>query len=147
MNNWHYEILLLLTVVYSVLDALGHHYVGEQISGVTFTEEQKISKGKWHLYFGLTRVAVWLGLSFIGGDLLLGIIIGIIIWLGHEVVPNGFKINLTCEKWGEGKSFWQKIISFDFDCFTIWVKEKLKINIRIVVAVLLIISIIFFVVR
>lgn len=130
------EIIIMTLILYTPYCFL-HGKISQQLSQMSYKDERlaKIYKGEWHTFGLIFRIALHLILVYLmTADLLelealylligsagLGIVIySPLIDLARELSP--FKINATCEQWKGG---------FDWDCITLWFKQKLGINTKI----------------
>jgi hypothetical protein len=135
-------LLNFLAIAYILADTMGHYYVAEQLNKMIYkssSDEElgRKDKGLWHLHFLLARISVWVIFSifaYFNYELwwLIGLQIGLLIGLGHEIIPNGFKINLTYE----GKWDWMDKILIELN--------KKGLNGRMIIAVLYTLSIIYY---
>jgi len=130
--------IIVLTLMFYLPYCFLHGKVAQNLGQVKAWEDKRLAnifKGEWHTYGLLVRVVYHLSLIYLLSDFaweletlyisITTIIIGVAIYsplldLARGLSP--FKLNATCEKW-EG--------SFDWDCITIWIRDKLKINTKI----------------
>lgn len=139
-------ILALLCGLYITLDSYGHYFVGKQLSFMQpkvvkdnpeQTKNNKLKagefKGAWHTWFLLTRGGVWIAFTIIAymyfeNWWLIAMSNLFLIALGHEVIPNGFRITVTCEDF-KGKGY-------DTDCIVRKLYDNYGINTNVVLLVL-----------
>jgi len=135
--------IIFWTLVFYVPFASAHGKLSQNLAQVREYKNKRLAniyKGEWHTLFLLARIALHLGLIYFVTDFkftwdnlyiaLASVLLGVVSYspiLDWARGLNPFTINATCEQW-EG--------SFDWDCITIWIRDHLKINTKILWLVL-----------
>lgn len=135
--------IIICTLVFYFPFAAAHGKVAQNLAQVKEYKDKRLAniyKGEWHNLFLLARIVFHLSLIYYSTEFTLtwdslyvslaSVLLGIVIYspildLSRGLPP--FRINATCEKWDGG---------FDWDCITIWVRDHLKINTKILWMVL-----------
>lgn len=141
--------IIFWTLVFYVPFASAHGKLSQNLAQVREYKNKRLAniyKGEWHTLFLLARIALHLGLIYFVTDFkftwdnlyiaLASVLLGVVSYspiLDWARGLNPLKINATCESW-EG--------SFDWDCTTIWIRDRLKINTKIASIIIAVIVIV-----
>ncbi len=148
----------LLAIIFAVTEGFVHWHFAEQLECMIYKSDSdeingKFHKGAWHFQGALSRLSVGailtLGaLLYTNEVYLVSLQVAIILYLIREIIPNGFEIKQTCEKWyQEDASVLQKIMHFDWDCPLIWLRDKLGINFRYIVLISYILTVVYLILK
>lgn len=141
--------IIILTLMFYLPYCFLHGKIAQNLAQAKGWKDKRLAnifKGEWHTYGLLVRIVYHISLIYLITGFawavetlhisITTIIIGIAIYSPVLDWARGlkpFKINATCEKW-EG--------SFDWDCITIWIRDRLKINTKIASIIIAVIVIV-----